>query len=152
MKNIIYISILSIFMISCSKENKNISSEQIKKQKIITDTVIVSGTLLELTDSIGKGELKINSNKYKISGKIKITSPCYFLRRDGKVLSFSYPDIGVDHTIIIQGKNGVQGILFKKDSIIYEDFFPTMSSYNIQEGADEIVYQDFAHRFYKNRY
>jgi len=48
---------------------------------------------------------------------------------EGKVLSFSYPDIGVDHTIIIQGKNGVQGILFKKDSIIYEDFFPTMSSY-----------------------
>lgn len=152
MKNIIYTSILSIFIISCSKENKNISSEQIKKQKTITDTATVRGTLLELTDSIGKGDLKINSDKYKISGKIKITSPCYFLRRDGKVLSFSYPDIGVDHTIIIQGKNGVQGILFKKDSIIYEDFFPTMSSYNIQEGADEIVYQDFAHRFYKNRY
>lgn len=152
MKKIIYISILSIFMIGCSKENKNISSEQTKKQKIITDTAIVSGTLLELTDSIGKGDLKIKSNKYKISGKIKITSPCYFLRRDGKVLSFSYPDVKIDHTILIQGRNGVQGILFKKDSIIYEDFFPTMSSYNIQEGADEIVYQDFAHRFYKNRY
>ena len=152
MKNIIFTSILSIFMISCSKENKNISSEQIKKQKTITDTATVSGTLLELTDSIGKGDLKINSDKYKISGKIKITSPCYFLRRNGKVLSFSYPDVRVDHTIIVQGRNGVQGILFKKDSIIYEDFFPTMSSYNIQEGADEIVYQDFAHRFYKNRY
>ena len=110
-------------MICCSKEEKNISSEQTKKQKIITDTATVSGTLLELTDSIGKGDLKINSDKYKISGKIKIASPCYFLRRDGKVLSFSYPDVKVDHTIIVQGRNGVQGIFFKKDSVIYEDFF-----------------------------
>jgi len=152
MKKIIYISILSFFILSCAKERIKTSSIQVKNQKKITDTAVIKEVLLELTDSTGKGELKINSNKYKISGKIKITSPCYFLRRDGKVLSFSYPDIGVDHTIIIQGRNGVQGILFKKDSIIYEDFFPTMSSYNIQEGADEIVYQDFAHRFYKNRY
>ncbi len=140
-------------MSCCSKEKKKTSVvQQLKDQKNITDTATIHGVLLELTDSIGKGDLKISANKYKVSGKIKIISPCYFLRRDGKVLSFSYPDINVDHTIIIQGKDGVQGILFKKDSIIYEDFFPIVSPYNIQEGADEIVYQDFAHRFYKNRY
>ncbi|WP_419870784.1 hypothetical protein [Chryseobacterium sp. CT-SW4] len=151
MKKNISIFILSLFIISCSQEKKKVSTE-FKSQKNITDKAIVGGILLELTDSIGKGTLNIKSDQYKISGKIKIESPCYFLRRNGKVLSFSYPDVNVDHTIIIQGRNGVQGILFKKDSIIYEDFFPTKTPYSIQEGADEIVYQDFAHRFYKNRY
>ncbi|WP_250254384.1 hypothetical protein [Chryseobacterium sp. Marseille-Q3244] len=119
---------------------------------ILTDTTLVNNILLELADSVDVGVLKIYSDQYKVSGKIKIKPPCYFLKRDGKVLSFSYPDIAVDKTIIMQGKNGVQGILFKKDSIIYEDYFPKNSPYNIKEGADEIVYQDFAYRFYKNKY
>lgn len=148
MKKIFCILIIILSLVSCSKKPKSTLS----LQKTVTDTTSVNGIILELSDSTGKGNLTVYSNKYKTSGKIKITPPCYFLKRNGKVLSFSYPDINVDETIIIQGKNGVQGIIFKKDSIIYEDYFPTTSPYNVKEGADEIVYQDFAHRFYKNKY
>ncbi|PQA93237.1 hypothetical protein B0A69_13930 [Chryseobacterium shigense] len=150
MKKIISMAVFSSLLISCSKEKKNTVSAR-PVQNTTTDTATVAGVLLELVDHDGKGQLKIHSDQYKTSGTIKIGPPCYFLRRDGKILSFSYPDVKVDHTIILQGKNGVQGILFKKDSIIYEDYFPTSTPYNIKEGADEIVYQDFAHRFYKNR-
>ncbi|MCW3160079.1 hypothetical protein [Chryseobacterium oryctis] len=150
MKKNVYILILSFFILSCSKEKKGITIQN--NESAITDTTLVNGVLLELSDSTGIGKLRIHSDEYKISGKIKIKPPCYFLKRDGKVLSFSYPEINVNETVIIQGKDGVQGIVFKKDSIIYEDYFPITSPYNVKEGADEIVYQDFAHRFYKNRY
>ncbi|WP_160138668.1 hypothetical protein [Chryseobacterium sp. c4a] len=148
MKKILYVATVCMFVFSCRKEGEKTSSTM----NVITDTTLVKNVLLKLEDSSGIGILKIYSNQYKVSGKIKIKPPCYFLKRDGKALSFSYPDAAVDETIIMQGKNGVQGIIFKKDSIIYEDYFPITSPYNIQEGADEIVYQDFAHRFYKNKY
>ncbi|WP_347219863.1 hypothetical protein [Chryseobacterium sp.] len=153
MKKIGYVMIIYILALACSKESKKISSTKSDENKnTITDTALVNNILLKLIDSADAGVLRIYSDQYKISGKIKIKPPCYFLKREGKILSFSYPDIGVDETIIMQGNNGVQGIIFKKDSIIYEDYFPTTSPYNIKEGADEIVYQDFAHRFYKNKY
>ncbi len=147
---LIYLCFLICF--SCS-QNKNkpehtpISEKEIKNN--ITDTVAINGALIELIDNKGKSSIRVNSKKHFLIGNIKAISPCRFLRRDGKVLSFSYPDIGVDHTIIVQGRGGIQGILFKKDSIICGDYITSSSPYNIEEGADEILYFDFAHRTYK---
>jgi hypothetical protein len=143
-----------IICFSCS-QNKNrpepadISEKEIKNS--ITDTAFINGALIELVDNNGKSSIRVNSKIHFLSGNIKAIAPCRFLRRDGKVLSFSYPDIGVDHTIIVQGRGGIQGILFKKDSIICGDYITSSSPYNIEEGADEILYFDFAHRTYKNK-
>lgn len=150
-----YINFLYAFIIcfSCSKNKNrpehNISEEEIKNK--ITDTVLIDGDIIELLDNNSKSSIRASSKKYLFSGNIKAIAPCRFLRRNGKVLSFSYPDIGVDHIIIVQGRGGIQGILFKKDSIICGDYITSYSPYNIEEGADEILYFDLAHRIYKNK-
>ena len=122
-----------------------------KKKNIITDTTVINGALIELLDNNGKSSIRVNSKKYFLKGNIKAIAPCRFLRRDGRVLSFSYPDIGVDlgGSGIIKKK--IQGILFKKDSIICGEYITSSSSYNIEEGADEILYFDFAHRTYNGK-
>ena len=150
----IYLTYLCTFIIcfSCSQnKNRTESADIFEKElkNIITDTTVINGALIELLDNNGKSSIRVNSKKYFLKGNIKAIAPCRFLRRDGKVLSFSYPDIGVDHTIIVQGRGGIQGILFKKDSIICGEYITSSSSYNIEEGADEILYFDFAHRTYK---
>jgi hypothetical protein len=150
----IYLTYLCIFIIclSCSQNKNRPESAGISKKEIknsVTDTTVINGSLIQLLDNNGKSSIRVNSKNYFLSGNIKAIAPCRFLRRDGKVLSFSYPDIGVDHTIIIQGRGGIQGILFKKDSIICGEYITSSSTYNIQEGADEILYFDFAHRTYK---
>ncbi len=142
------ILVLSVLLVSCSKESKEKKSEI---KPVITDTTSVNGIVLELIDNKGKGELKINSEKYKTSGNIKVGPPCYFLKHNGRILSYSYPDIGIDHTLLVQGRSGIQGVLFKKDSIIYNDYLPTMNSYDVKVGADEIMYYDFAHRRHKRK-
>jgi len=151
MRTFIFISSIIglLFSLSCSKDKK--VSDISKKQIIVTDTALVNGVLLELIDDNGKSLLKVNSKKYHLSGNMIAKPPCHFLRRNGKVLSFSYPDIQIEQTIIVQGRGGIQGILFKKDSLIYEDYLTTSSPYNIKEGADEVVYWDFAHRTHKNK-
>lgn len=141
----------SVVFVSCSKISKEKEKLSSEVKSIVTDTTTVNGVVLELIDNNGKGELKVNSDKYKISGDIKVNAPCYFLRNNNKILSYSYPDIGVVNTIIIQGRSGLQGIIFKKDSIIYEDYLPTIYSYDVKTGADEIVYWDFAHRTHKGK-
>lgn len=143
MKPVIYIFIF-IFICSCVKTSRN-ESVSISNDRIITDTTFVNNTLLELVNKNGKTELLINSKKYKKVGQLKISTPAYFLKRNNKVLSFSYPDVNVDYTIIIQGNHGIQGILFKGDSIIIGKYYTLSSLYNVQQGADEKVYWDFAH-------
>lgn len=150
-----YLIYLCFFICFSCSQNKNkpehtpISEKEIKNN--ITDTAAINGALIELIENKGKSSIRVNSKKHFLIGNIKAISPCRFLRRDGKVLSFSYPDIGVDHTIIVQGRGGIQGILFKKDSIICGEYITYSSPYNIEEGADEILYFDFAHRTYKNK-
>ena len=152
----IYLTYLCTFIIcfSCSQNKNRAESADIFEKKIkniITDTTVINGALIELLDNNGKSSIRVNSKKYFLKGNIKAIAPCRFLRRDGRVLSFSYPDIGVDHTIIVQGRGGIQGILFKKDSIICGEYITSSSSYNIEEGADEILYFDFAHRTYNGK-
>lgn len=135
--------LLILFLCSCSK--KDIKQEE-PSQNSITDTTSISGVLLELENNKGISKLIVKSDKYKVIGALKTTAPSHFLKRNNKILSFSYPEIKVDHTIIVQGRFGIQGILFKQDSIIITDYKTVDSKYNIQEGADEKVYWEFAHQ------
>lgn len=150
-KFLIIASVLTM-SVSCSKKKdvpKYSNSSEKTNESIVTDTTVINGTLIELIDKNGKTEINTNSKKYFLSGKIIANAPSKFIRSHGKVLSFTYPKINVDKTIIIQGKGGIQGIIFKKDSIICVEYITTSSPYNITEGADEILYWDFAHRTYK---
>lgn len=154
LKSIGITTFTSLIFLSCSKEAKikEVKGYQTEvKQSVVTDTTSINGVLFELIDNKGKTELKIHSDKYKISGDIKFNAPCYFLRSGGKVLSFSYPNIGVENTIIIQGHSGLHGLLIKKDSIIYEDYLTTINTYDLNIGPDEKVYYGFAHRYHKNK-
>lgn len=168
MKNTCLVLIISLISFSCKKNQEKVYTQPITKKNavIVTDTAIIDGVLLELTNDNGKAELSINSKKYKLSGNIKIKPPCYFLRRDkNKVENFSYPDVGVKHTLIILGNmatqderkifgaensnticgTGMQGILFKKDSIIITNKTLTHSFVCADTGTDEKDFNGFAH-------
>ena len=143
MKIIIHIFVI-ICILSCAKTNEKKNIERVNPS-ITTDTAFINGTLLELVDKNGKAELLVHSTKYKKVGSLKTSTSSLFLKRNNKVLSYSYADVGVDYTIIIQGKTGIQGVLFKKDSIIMGRYYTLSSLYNTLEGADEKLYWDFAH-------
>lgn len=170
MRRYIYTFGLCFFIYNCSNKDRKYTKDSNDNKIITTDTAIVNGVLMELIDSSGVGKLKIHSNKFKIAGNIKIEAPLYFVKVNNRALNFSYRDVGVSHTIVILGdiigkeertqKNiekgricgrSLQGILFKKDSIIYEDFQKDLfsSSVDCNDGLDEKMYWSFAHRTYK---
>lgn len=148
------------FLQSCKKNEKENSTEDHKIVK--TDTANINGAFLELINNNGIGELKITSDKYKFSGKIKIKPPCYFLRNNGKVTSYPYPKFNIEKAIVIVGGTKkdslnqvsgteIQGLLFKKDSIIITD--GTLKNYspiNKDIGIDEKDYWGFASGTYKD--
>lgn len=161
---IICVFIISIFLLSCEKKNK-IEIGGVKNRMTVTDSTIINGVKLKLIDSSGVGKLVTDSNNYKISGKIKIKAPCYFLRdSNNKVTSFSYPDIGVKHTLAIVGDIlsneekshyssfgkdeiwglKVQGILFKND-ISLTDKIVFGGPFCVNIGMDEKDYWGLAH-------
>lgn len=156
MKNILLVVSILFLVLSCKKDKENLRQPVTKNNAaIVTDTTLINGVLLELIDNNGKAELKINS-KISGSGNIKISPPCYFLRWEGnKVENFPYPDAGVDHTLVILGDidkrsgricgKGLQGLLFKKDSIIITPRTLTHSLTCADSGADEKIFWGFAH-------
>lgn len=161
---ILCIIIISIFLLSCEKKNQ-MEIGRDNHSITVTDSTVIDGVKLKLIDSSGVGKLITDSNKYRISGKIKIKTPCYFLRdRNNKVTSFSYSDIGVKHTLAIVGDilNNeekshyssfskdeiwglkVQGILFKND-IFLTDRIVFGGPFCVNIGLDEKDYWSFAH-------
>ena len=143
------------------KENKDFVSK-------VTDTYTVDGVYFELLQNDDKGEIKITSKDRVIKGNVKLSPPCYFLKWNAKVQSFSYPDVGVDHTLIIVGDTmgidrkrhfgfddnddfnricgeAIQGILIKKDSIIITDRVLDGGGRCVDPGTDEKDFWDFAH-------
>lgn len=106
MKKLFYLIFCSFILLSCSEESKKPSAENRNVAKI-TDTTHVNGILLQIIDSNGGTNLVVNSNKYKKIGELKTATPSHFLKRNNKILSFSYPDVGVENTIVIQGKFGI---------------------------------------------
>lgn len=158
MKTVIYISII-IFSLQACKDNKR--SLKTTDKTVITDTARIDGVLLQLTDNNGVSKLKITPNTYKLSGNIKIKSPCYFLRHNGKVVSYVYPQFNIQKTIIILGNTKkdslnkiygteIQGVLFKNDSIKTVGTLRNYSPVYVETGVDEKDYWGFASGTYKN--
>lgn len=165
MKNIIYVLVFGCTILSCTK-NEKINSTTINKVEV-TDTAKLNNVLLELVNKDGTGELRIKDNhKYKISGKIKITPPCYFYRWEAnKIGDFKYPDANVDNTLVIIGDiltedekksydsygvneiwgNKAQGIILKNDSIIITNRVMFGHPISTDKGLDEKNFWDFAH-------
>lgn len=158
MKNTLLILTLSLLILSCKKNQKKSDVPDTKAQTAkVTDTTFINGTLLELMENNGKAELRIHSKTYKLSGNITVSPPCYFLR-DGskKSESFSYPDVKVDRTLIILGNiekqdpnkicgKGLQGLLFRNDSIIITSKTLKHSFACADTGTDEKNFWGFAH-------
>lgn len=157
MRIIAYI-IIGIFILQSCKKSETLEDHKIVK----TDTANINGAFLELINNNGVGELKITSDTYKLSGKIKIKPPCYFLRNNGKVTSYTYPKFNIEKAIIILGGvrkdslnqlsgTEIQGVLFKKDSIIISaGTLKNYSPINKDVGIDEKDYWGFASGMYKN--
>ena len=136
----------------------------------ITDTCTVNGVFFELLQNpvSDKAELRIASEKVARRGKINLSPPCYFLREDGNLQTYSYPEIGIERTLIILGDTvgaakkkyfgfddkddfsricgmGIQGILIKKDSVILTNKALTAGFRCVDPGTDEKDFWDFAH-------
>lgn len=94
----------------------------------ITDSGVINQDYLELLDSAGFSFLKINGREIK---GLYLKSPCFFIKSDGKIQHFAYPEAEVSNAIIIAGRmtgtetstypacgNATQGLLFKKDTVL----------------------------------
>ena len=162
-----------LFTVSCQGEvsqgGKQLSSEN-RDQLKVTDTCMVNGVLFELlyNPASGKAELRMSSEKVFRQGKIQVSPPCYFLRRNKELQMYSYPEINIGQTLIILGDTvgavekrhfgfnesdnfnricgmGIQGILIKKDSVVITNKVLTSSFRCADSGADEKDFWDFAH-------
>ena len=157
MRTLVYISAIILCLQAC-KDKKETSEEN--QTMVITDTTRINAVLLELIDDNGVGKLKITPDKYKLSGNIEVKSPCYFLRYNGKVASYTYPDLNVQKIIIILGATKkdrlnkitgteIQGILFKNDSIKIAGVLKNYSPINPETGIDEKDYWGLASGIYE---
>jgi hypothetical protein len=154
--------VLLLFIACQNNTNKKHTEKEVIK---ITDTYSVDGVDLELLQSGDKADIKITSKDRKVKGKLKISPPCYFLKRWGKVQSFAYSEVGVEHTLIVLGDTvgmdrkryfgivednkicgvAIQGILIKKDSVIITERVMDGGFACKDSGRDEKDYWDFAH-------
>ncbi|NAW50257.1 hypothetical protein GNY06_02260, partial [Elizabethkingia argentiflava] len=150
------------------EDQKENTTQENKKILKVTDTFSVDGINFKLLQNGDQAEIKIEAKDRIVKGNIKLSPPCYFLKRYGKVQSFAYPDVKVTHTLVVLGDTvgadtkkyfgfnenddfsricgeGIQGILIKKDSVIVtervlEEIFTCADS-----GSDEKNFWDFAH-------
>ena len=134
-------------------------------EKIITDSCQFLGATLRLIQEGDSARLEAEDPNRKLTGKLKITPPCYFLRSEGKLETYAYKNIGVQGVLIVIGKiagterkkvfgasatsicgEEEQGILFKKKDIIITDRIHTGGLTCKDFGTDEKDYSDFAYR------
>ena len=129
-----------------------------------TDSCTIDGVQLKLIDQGGKSVLKINNKKKETVETLKIKPPCYFLRSEKEVQSYSYKEVNTK-VIIITGAimdkrtqeymgapahmvcgTKAQGILFRNDSIIVTDTLLHGGIICKDEGLDEKDFWTLAHR------
>lgn len=146
--------------ITSSKENKAVLK--------VTDTYSVDGIKFQLLQYGDTAKINIESKGRIIQGELKLSPPCYFVKRWGEVQSFAYPDVGVEYTLIVLGDTvgidrkkyfgmneeadfsricgeGIQGVLIKKDSIIVSERVLDGGFTCLDSGRDEKDFWDFAH-------
>jgi hypothetical protein len=162
-----------LFTVSCQSEvlegGKQLNLENGDQLKV-TDTCMVNGVLFELLYNpvSDKAALRMSSEKVVQQGKIQLSPPCYFLRRNKKLQMYSYPEVDIEKTLIILGDTvgadkkryfgfkesddfsricgmGTQGILVKKDSVIITHKVLTGGFTCTDPGTDEKDFWDFAH-------
>lgn len=123
MRNILILSIiLCLYLTSCSRNQTNASTIK------VTDSGTINNSYLELTDSAGFSLLKIDGKEIK---GLHLKPPCYFIKRNGKIQYFAYPEVEVNNAVILAGQmevanmsihpscgNATQGLLLKKDTIL----------------------------------
>ncbi|MDH6254358.1 hypothetical protein M2347_004085 [Chryseobacterium sp. H1D6B] len=160
MKTLTYI-IMIIFITQSCTENKS-ETQKLRNTRLVTDTITLDGTFLELINNNGKGELKTSSKKFKSLNTLKIKPPCYFLRYNGRLTKYKYPKFNITNTVIILGGtktdslnhiygSQLQGVLFKNDSIIItEGILKNYSSVYKDIGVDEKDYWGFASGLYNH--
>jgi len=114
-----------------------LASCQNNTQQKITDSCVVDGVELKLIQNGNVAVLETGSGSNKVEGIIAMDAPCYFLRYQGNVVTFSYEDIEADNVVAIIGNiaderakakegvpqdaicgNIIQGIVIKSDSRI----------------------------------
>lgn len=150
MKNIlILIIIFSYFFASCFGKQDSVSSIN------IMDFGTVDNKYLELIDSSGVSFLQVDGRK--IIG-LKLKTPCYFVKRNGEIQYFSYPDVGVNIAIIIAGKtdgasmsthpscgNATQGLILKKDTVLFNNKIVDENYTCPNQSLDEKEFWSVAH-------
>ena len=157
MRTIIYI--IMIVCLQACRDKKDILKDNHKI--VVSDTAKINGMLLELIDDNGVGKIKITSDTYKFSEGLEVKPPCYFLRYNGRVTSYAYPQFNVQKAIIILGETKkdnlgkitgteIQGLLFKNDSIKIAGVLKNYSPIDPETGIDEKDYWGFASGTYKN--
>lgn len=72
--------------------------------KIVTDSCQFLGTTLRLIQEGNSAYLEAEDPSRKLTGKLKITPPCYFLRFEGKLETYAYKNIGIQGVIMVIGK------------------------------------------------
>ncbi|NAW50127.1 hypothetical protein GNY06_01560 [Elizabethkingia argentiflava] len=150
------------------EDQKENTTQENKKVLKVTDTYSVDGINFKLLQNGDQAELKIEAKDRIVKGNIKLSPPCYFLKWNGKVQSFAYPDVKVTHTLVVLGDTvgtdvkkyfgfnenddfsricgeAIQGILIKKDSVIVTERVLDGGFMCADPGTDEKIFWEFAH-------
>ena len=165
MKKLSYIA-GSLLLLSCTAFVASSGSQASKSgnERIVTDSCRYLGATLRLVQEGGSAWLEAEDPNRKLTGKLKITPPCYFLRRDGELLSYAYKDIKAQGVLIVVGKianaetkkifgaseedvcgEDAQGIVFKKTEIIIPEEIFEGGLICKDFGIDEKNFWDLSH-------
>ena len=166
MKKFIYIPGL-LFLFSCTAfvASSGSPASEDENERIVTDSCQFLGATLRLVQEGDSAYLEANDANRKMTGRLKVTPPCYFLRSEGKLETYAYTDVGVQGVLIVVGKiadvelkknlnapedavcgEENQGILFKKKLIVLTERIGTDGLFCKDYGTDEKEYRDFAYR------
>jgi hypothetical protein len=126
-----YLLFLLLFCFSC--KNSSVKKDDVfldskKESFVIVDSCIMDDSIsLYLCESNNKSLVKIlQNNELYLTEPLLLTAPCRFLREHNEIQSHSFNRINVNHVIFIAGDkklsaqkySAIQGIVFKKDSIV----------------------------------
>lgn len=130
---------------------------------LVTDSARVEGLRIELVRA-GSGCLARHDGAPPREVALALRAPCYFVRRDARPQTFSYPDVGVRSVLVVVGTpvgeearakwnlpagevcgEEIQGILFREAGPVASSAVQRGGVVCRDAGADEKVFWGFAH-------
>lgn len=165
MKKLSYIA-GSLLLLSCTAFTASSDSQTSRgdNERIVTDSCKFLGATLRLIQEGDSAYLEAEDPNRKLTGKLRITPPCYFLRRNGELLSYAYKDIKAQGVFIVVGKiantetkkifgaseedvcgEDAQGVVFKKGEIIIPEEIFEGGLICKDFGIDEKNFWDLSH-------